>query len=95
MKRELKGKPSNTVEGKLTLRQLRALHYLKAPVLAEELGVAVNAVYRWENGDSVPSLEHAFELAERYGVGVGDINWWPKAFPTEKNLERVSALSRA
>jgi transcriptional regulator with XRE-family HTH domain len=49
------------------LARLRKQAWLKQAELAEELGVAIETISRWENGHNAPTVPHRRKLELRYG----------------------------
>ena len=52
------------------IKRLRKERSLTQEQLAEALGVTVGAVYKWENGRSVPELEMLMQLADLFQVSL-------------------------
>lgn len=43
------------------------------PEIAKKYGVSLSTVRNWENGQTVPSIDHALRIAEVLGVDIQDI----------------------
>ena len=54
----------NYIEMGMRIKQLRIKRGLTVERLAELLGVGVRVIYRWQNGETVPSVEHLYVLAQ-------------------------------
>lgn len=52
------------------IRQLRQKAHMSQEKLAEEMGVSRQAVAKWESGQSAPSTEKLYRLAEIFGTTV-------------------------
>lgn len=50
------------------IRQIRAAKNLSQSDFAEELGVSIDTLQRWENGKQSPRVHELGELAEKMGV---------------------------
>ena len=55
------------------LKQLRKERIMTQEQLAEEFGVSVRTVSRWETGSSMPDVEVLIELADYYGVDIREM----------------------
>ena len=55
------------------IRFLQQKKGLANHVLAEMLGVSVQALYKWKRGETLPDLVHALHLARILGVSVEEI----------------------
>ncbi len=55
------------------LKELRASCKITQEFVAESLGVSRQAVSKWENGTSDPSMSNLIALAKLYGVTVEEI----------------------
>lgn len=53
--------------------RLRGLAGLTQMGLADKLGISYQAVSNWERGNSMPDISKLPELAEIFGVGIGEI----------------------
>lgn len=62
---------------KMTMKEIRQYHGMAIPEISHYLGIRENTLYKWERGDTMPDLETAFAFAEKFGMKVDDINWWP------------------
>lgn len=86
----------------VTLRRIRAeLTTYSQATIAEELGVDVETVGRWERGAREPKAWELGLLAERYGIPADVVGWL--LFPTDSLSEletrieeiRIAKLRRA
>ncbi|MCM1165852.1 MAG: helix-turn-helix transcriptional regulator [Lachnospiraceae bacterium] len=55
------------------LRELRKEKGLTQEELAEKFGLSSRSVSRWENGNTMPDLGMLVELADFYGVDIGEL----------------------
>lgn len=55
------------------LKQPRSEKAITQAELAERLGVSNRSVSRWENGTTMPDFDLLMEMAQYYGVEVGEI----------------------
>lgn len=55
------------------IRQLRTQNEFSVDALAEDLGVSAQAVYKWESGRSMPSIDNLVCLAYLFDVRIDDI----------------------
>lgn len=55
------------------IKRLRIERNVSAQQLADMMGIAVQAVYKWERGVNLPSVDNMFFLADIYHVNVDDI----------------------
>lgn len=55
------------------LKKLRIEKSITQAELAERLGVSNRSVSRWENGSTMPDFDLLMEMAQYYGVEVGEI----------------------
>ena len=61
------------VETGKKLAALMELHFVDVKNLANSLGVSNQAVYKWINGQSLPSLENMFQISRILQVSIDDI----------------------
>lgn len=52
------------------IRNLRKAHSLTQEQMAEALGVTVEAVYKWEDGLSIPKIKLIMEIADFFEISV-------------------------
>ena len=52
------------------IRQLRREKSISQDVLAQALGVSVQAVSKWETGKTYPDLQILVEISEQYGISL-------------------------
>lgn len=55
------------------LKELRSEKFLTQEQLAEVLGVSNRSISRWENGITMPDFDLLIQMAEFYGVEIGEI----------------------
>ena len=56
------------------IRELRMEHHLKVEDVAEFMGfVSEQAVYKWQRGDSLPTIDNLYALSRLFGTTVDDI----------------------
>ena len=55
------------------IRELRTKQNLTQELLAERMGVSRQAVTKWENGQSSPSMKKLLMLAELFGVPMSEL----------------------
>lgn len=55
------------------IRQLRTQNEFSVDALAEDMGVSAQAVYKWESGISMPSIDNLVCLAYLFDVRIDDI----------------------
>lgn len=56
------------------IKELRKLHHLKVEEIADFMGFeSVQAVYKWQRGDSLPSVDNLYALSRLFGTSVDDI----------------------
>lgn len=65
------------------IRNMRKKRNLKVAQIAEALHVTRNTVYKWEEGESLPSIETAFKLAKLLNVSVDYLLGLPEKKKTE------------
>ena len=63
----------NMIETGARIKQLRQEHGYTINQLAEALGVSQQAVCKWQNGQSVPSIDHCVELSSLFHVRIDDL----------------------
>lgn len=62
-----------------TIKELRKKQGLSREELAMKLGLAASTVGNYENGYRLPSLPIAKRIADIFGVGLDDIDFfWPR-----------------
>ncbi|MBP5308354.1 MAG: helix-turn-helix transcriptional regulator [Clostridia bacterium] len=74
-----------------TIKKLRIKNGMKQKELAEKLCVTAQAVSRWENGDTEPSVSTIYEMANIFNVSVDELfgKESPQAKPVEeKTVEK-------
>ena len=57
----------------MNLKKLRKMHRFTQEEVAEKIGVSRQAVAKWENGETVPDIQHCTALADLYGVVLDDL----------------------
>jgi transcriptional regulator with XRE-family HTH domain len=72
------------------IRKLRQARHISQSTLADSLGLDRSSVCKWENGQSMPSIEHMKCLADYFGVPVETISSGSK-----NTLERGKAFADA
>lgn len=55
------------------MRQLRKQNNLNVRTVCKELGVSPQAMGKWENGKSLPTLENLYALSHIYQTQINDI----------------------
>lgn len=65
--------PINMVESGKAIRYFREKNGWTQGFIADSLGVSTNAVSRWENGKSLPTLDNVMRLADMMNVYVEDL----------------------
>lgn len=60
------------------LRSLRARYDLTQEEVASRIGVSTGTIINYESGDSKPSYEVAWRLADLYGVTLGELGGRPE-----------------
>ena len=50
------------------IKELREDKNIKIPQMAKELKMKHQNIYRWENGENIPTLEQAIKLADYFNV---------------------------
>ena len=76
------------------IKRLRTEQGMSQEVLAERLHVVRQTVSKWEKGISVPDAEMLLQLAEVFGVAVGDLLGETEVPPEESdepNLRQIAA----
>ncbi len=63
----------NMVETGLRIKKLRVENGYTISRLADVLGVTQQAICKWQNGQSVPSIDHCVELSDLFRVRIDDI----------------------
>lgn len=63
----------NMVETGVRIKKLRVANGYTISRLADVLGVTQQAVCKWQNGQSVPSIDHCVELSDLFQVRIDDI----------------------
>ena len=61
-----------------TIKDLRYFAKLSANKIARQLDVHERTVYNWESGKHPIDLKNAYRIADLFGMGVEEINWWPE-----------------
>ena len=62
--------------------------------LAEKLNYSDKAVSKWERGDSVPDVLTLVQLADQFGITVGDLLVDPNALPTDSDSKLEKAMTQ-
>lgn len=57
----------------MNLKKLRQMHRYTQEDVAEKINVSRQAVAKWENGDTVPDINHCIALARLYDVVLDDL----------------------
>ena len=56
------------------IKQLRKQHGLRVEEVSAYMGFeSVQAVYKWQNGKSLPTVDNLFALSRLFGVSIEDI----------------------
>ena len=55
------------------IRKLRVKHGLSKQDLAKELKTSMRQVYRWEDGTSLPTIQHAVGMSRLFGVTIDQL----------------------
>lgn len=56
------------------IKELRKAHHLKVEDVASFMGFeSVQAVYKWQRGDSMPTVDNLYALSRLFGTSVDDI----------------------
>jgi len=56
------------------IRELRRQNNLRVTDLMDYMGLeSVQAIYKWQRGDSLPSVDNLFALSRLFGITVDDI----------------------
>lgn len=56
------------------IRELRMAHHLRVEEVACFMGFeSVQAVYKWQRGDSLPTVDNLYALSRLFGTSVDDI----------------------
>lgn len=56
------------------IKELRKAHHLKVEDVANFMGFeSVQAVYKWQRGDSMPTVDNLYALSRLFGTSVDDI----------------------
>jgi len=56
------------------IKQLRKEHHLTVEEVCDYMGFeSVQAVYKWQRGDSLPSVENLYALSKLFHTSVDDI----------------------
>lgn len=71
------------------IRQLRIQNESSVDALAEDMGVSVQAVYKWESGRSMLTIDNLVCLAYLFDVRIDDI-----VIKKEKKYEYMDTCSR-
>ena len=73
----------------LSLRKNKKLTQLE---LAEQFNYSDKTISKWENGESLPSIETLYELASFYGVTLNDLTAENITMPTAENRKTKDKL---
>lgn len=74
-------------------KRIREISDLTLKNVAEEMGVSVNTVWRWEKGETDPSVEQMKKLCALYECSMDDLLNPPK--PSKGEIIRRRRLERA
>ncbi len=56
------------------IKELRKANYLKVEEVAQFMGFeSVQAVYKWQRGESLPSVDNLYALSGLFGIPVDEI----------------------
>ena len=56
------------------IKELRKAHHLKVEEVANFMGFeSVQAVYKWQRGESLPTVDNLYALSKLFGTTVDDI----------------------
>ena len=56
------------------IKELRKAHHLTVEEIARYMGFeSVQAVYKWQRGDSLPTVDNLYALSRLFGTSVDDI----------------------
>ena len=56
------------------IKELRKAHHLKVEEVARFMGFeSEQAVYKWQRGDSLPTVDNLYALSRLFGTSVDDI----------------------
>ena len=56
------------------IKQLRKEHHLRVGDIAEYMGFeSQQAIFKWQRGDSLPSVDNLFALSRLFGIPIDDI----------------------
>lgn len=58
---------------RITLEAARVNAGMLQKEVCERLGISMTTLVNWEKGKTAPTVDRAVELAELYGLNVGDI----------------------
>jgi DNA-binding XRE family transcriptional regulator len=69
------------IRDNLTLKACRIIANVKAEEMADEVGVTVDTVYKWEKGKSFPNAPQMVKIIQcfankGYAVNIGDIKFF-------------------
>ena len=64
----------NPVATGARIKELRVLNHLRVEDISDFMGFEnPQAVYKWQRGDSLPSIDNLYALALLFGVNIDDI----------------------
>ena len=64
----------NTVATGKRIRELRKKNNLKIEDICEFMGFeSVQAIYKWQRGETMPSVDNLFALSKLFGITIEDI----------------------
>ena len=66
-------KKVNTLETGAILKEQRIQHKYERADIAKKLGVSVQAIYKWEHGQCLPTVENLINLADIYDTTLIDL----------------------
>ena len=76
------------------IKRLRQEHGLSVRDIQDAMGFeSVSAVYKWERGRALPSIEHLMVLSKLFGMQMEDIIIWSRPPPgtrAERECRRYS-----
>ena len=74
------------------LKELRQLHSLSQADLARELSISRQAINGFESGKFDPSLDMAFQIANRFNVPIHDVFIHEEKSPMPTIIERITSF---
>ncbi len=55
------------------IKELRIQNHLTVQEVADFMGVSVQAIFKWQRGDALPTLENSLALSKLFGTTVNEI----------------------